>query len=207
MSLQTIQTIQNTAVKSWLTAVRLPLTATERVVGKQGADWPPAVAFEGFEAQVKRRIGSLVKNPQLVQEGTLEQGKVNQLRKAAELEAEAEERRLQAESRYENRKETVQETKQRVERGQQEREDRLEREKAERQREVAETARKKEEAARKADKVGKDAVAAQERQARATRITAESEALQHEKQAVAAKGEVLDVDRALKATKAARKRS
>ena len=208
MSLQTIQrTIQSTAVKSWLTAVRLPLTATERLVGKQGVDWPPAVAFEGFEAEVKRRIGTLVKNPQLVQEGTLEQAKVDQLRKAAELEAAAEEQRLEAESRFLDRTEAVQETQQRLEREQQEREDRLEQEKAELQRKVAETARKNEEAARKADQVRKDAVAAQERQARATRIAAESEALQHEKQAVAAKGEVLDVDRALDATKAARKRS
>jgi hypothetical protein len=50
-------------------------------------------------------------------------------------------------------------------------------------------------------------VAAQERQARATRLAAESEALEHEKQAVAAKGEVLDVDRALNATRTVRKRS
>ena len=202
-----MQTIQRTAVKSWLSAVRLPLSAAERVVGKQGSDWPPAVAFEGFEAEVKRRIGTLVGNPQLVQEGTLEQGKVNQLRKAAELEAEAEEQRNEAEARFEDRKETVEEAKQRVEREQQQREARLEQEKADRKRAVQEAARKKEEAARKADEVRKDAVAAQERKARATRLAAESEALQHEKQAVAAKGEVLEVDEALKATKTARKRS
>lgn len=202
-----LETIQRTAVRSWLSAVRLPLSAAERVVGKQGTDWLPAVAFEGFEAGVKRKVGSLVGNPRLVQEGMLEQGKVEQLIEAAELEAEAEERRQEADARFEYRTETVQQRSRRLEREQQEKEARLEREAADRKRAVEETTRKKQQAARKADQVRKDAVAAQERQARASRLDAEADALDHEKQAVAAKGEVLDVDRALEATKKARKRS
>ncbi len=202
-----LQTIQSSAVRSWLSAVRLPLTAAEVVAGKKGADWPPAVAFEGFEAGVKRTVGSLVKNDQPMQEGALEQAKVEQLRRASELEAKAEEHRSAAEARFEDRKETVQETKQRVEREAQQREAKLEQEKDQRTKAVEETARKKREAARQADEARQKAVAAKEREARTTRIAAESEALQHERQAVAAKGEVLDVDRALNATKAARKRS
>ena len=202
-----LQTIQRTAVRSWLSAVRLPLTAAEVVTRKSGSDWLPAVAFEGFEAGVKRSIGNLVGDLQLVQEGTLEKGKVDQLRRAAELEAAAERRRQEAEARFEDKKETVQERDRRLEREQKEREAKLEQEEAERKRQVEETARRKEEAARKADQARKKAVAAQERQARATKLAAESAALEHEKEAVAAKGEVLDVDRALNATKEARKRS
>ena len=202
-----LQTIQRTAVRSWLSAVRLPLSAAEIVVGKQGSNWPPAVAFEGFEAGVKRSIGNLVKDDQLVQEGTLEQGKVDQLRRATELEATAERRREEAEARFEDKKETVQERDRRLEREQQQREAKLAKDEAARKRKVEETARQKEETARKADQARKKAVAAQERQARATRLSAESEALEHEKQAVVAKGEVLDVDRALNATRTVRKRS
>jgi len=202
-----LQTIQRTAVRSWLSAVRLPLTAAERVVGKQGAQWPPAMAFEGFEAGVKRSVGNLLGDSQLAQEGSLESGKVAQLRRAAELEAKAEGRRQDAEVRFEDRKESVQERSRRLEREQEQREEKLAQDEADRKKAVEAAARKKEEAARKADQVRQEAVAAKERQARATRISAEAEALDHERAAVAAKGDVLEVDRALNATKVARKRS
>lgn len=201
------QTIPRTAVRSWIAAVRLPLSATEVVVRKQGAEWPPAIAFEGFEAGVKRTVGSLLKDDQLVQEGTLERAKVQQVRRATELEADAEAERQAAKARLEDRKESVHERAQRLERQQVQREATLEQEKAEGKRAVEAAAATREEAARKADAARTSAVAAQERNARATRLSAESEALQLEKQAVAAKGEVLDVDRALNATTVARKRS
>ncbi len=82
-----LQTIPRTAVRSWLSAVRLPLSAAEVVVGKQGADWLPAMVFEGFEAGVKRSVGGLLHDQELMQEGTLERAKVDQLRRATELEA------------------------------------------------------------------------------------------------------------------------
>ncbi len=136
---------------------------------------------------------------------TLEQAKVDQLLRATDLEAKAKAQREHAEARFEDRKETVQDSNQRVERDQREREAKVEREKAERQQAVQQAARQKAEAARKADHVRKKAVEAQERQARATRIAAESEAMEHKRMAVEANGEVLDVDRTLNATKAARK--
>ena len=201
-----LQTIPRTAVRSWLSVVRLPLSAAEVVTRKQGTDWLPAVAFEGFEAGVKRSVGGLLHDQELVQEGTLERAKVNQLRRATELEAEAEERRVEAAARFEARQETVHESEQRLEREQQAREAKLKKEEADRKRAVEAAARKKEQAAAKADEARRKSVADQERQARATRLTAESAALASERQAVAAKGEVLDVDKALNATKAARKR-
>lgn len=200
-----LQTIPRTALRSWLAAVRLPLTAAELVTGKSGTDWPPAVAFEGFEAGVKKGVGLLIGDTQLVQEGMLEREKVDQLREAAELDAIAERRRQEADARLEDRKETVQERAESVERGHAEREAKLAQEEADRQRAVEEAARRKEEVARTAEQTRRKAVAAQERQARATRLAAESEALDHERDAAEAKGELLEVDQALKATKAARK--
>jgi len=202
-----LQTIPRTAVKSWLSVVRLPLSAAELAAGKRGTDWPPAVAFEGFEAGVKRSLGSLIGDDQLVQEGTLERGKVNHLRRAAELEAEAEQRRLQGKEQFENKKESVQQRSQRLEREQQEREEKLQQEKAERKRSVDAAAKRKADAARAADESRRKAVAATERQARSTRLAVESEALEHRREAVEAKADVQQVDRALAATKAARKRS
>ena len=200
-----LQVIPRTAVRSWLSVVRLPLTAAEMVVGKQGADWPPAIAFEGFEAGVKRAVGVLTGDSELVQEAMLERGKVEQLREATELEAAAERRRQEAEARFEDRTETVQERADRIEREQEERKAKLAQEEADRKRAVEEEARRKEEAARTADQARKKAVAAQERQARARRLAAESEALEQEREATEAKGDVLAVDQALKATKVARK--
>jgi len=205
MSLQmSLQTIPRTALRSWLSVVRLPLTAAELAIGKQGSDWPPAVAFDGFEAGLKKGVGTLIGDSQLVQEAMLERGKVEQLRDA-ELEAAAERRRQESVARFEDRKEAVRESARRVEREQEENKARLEREEADRKRAVEETARGKEEAAKTADQARRKAVAAQERQARATRLAAESEALDHERDAAEAKGDLLAVDRALKATKAARK--
>ncbi len=200
-----LQTIPRTALRSWLSVVRLPLTAAELAIGKQGSDWPPAVAFDSFEAGVKKGVGTLIGDSQLVQEAMLERGKVEQLRDAAELEAAAERRRQESVARFEDRKEAVRESARRVEREQEENKARLAREEADRKRAVEETARGKEEAAKTADQARRKAVAAQERQARATRLAAESEALDHERDAAEAKGDLLEVDRALKATKAARK--
>lgn len=204
----TLQTIPRTAVKSWLSVVRLPLSAAELAARKRGAtDWPPAVAFEGFEAGVKRGVGTLIGDDELVREGTLEYSKVTQLRRAAELEGEAERRRQQSEQRFEQQKETVQERSQRIEREQRAREQKLQQETEAKKRSVEEADRRKAQAARAADQTRQKAVAAKERQARATRLAAESEALEHESEAVEAKAEVLEVADQLQAAKAARKKS
>jgi len=201
-----LQTIQRTAVKSWLLAVRLPLSAAEVVVGKQGAQWPPALAFEGFEASVKRNLGHLLGDSQLVQEGTLGQGKVEQLLRATELEEAAERRRVEGEARLAERHETAEEANRLIERRQEEREAQVQQDQAQREQAVEVKARRKEEAARAADQSRQEAVAAQERQARATRLDSEANALRHEREAVEAKREVVEVDQALEATKAARKK-
>lgn len=200
-----LQTIPRTAVRSWLSVVRLPLTAAEAVAGKQGTDWPPALVFEGFEAGVKRSLGTLLGDSQMVQEALLEKGKIDQLRQAAELEAEAAHRRRAAEADFEDRQESLQQRNRRLEREHEERKAKLAEDEASRKRSVEETARRKEEAAHQADEARQKAVAAQKRQARTTRLNAESEALSHERAAIEAKGDVLRMDQALKTTKAARK--
>lgn len=201
-----VQTIQRTAVRTWLSAVRLPLSAAEIVVGKQGAQWPPALAFEGFEAGVKRGLGNLLGDPQLVEEGTLERGKLDQLLRASELEEAAERHRQEGEARFEQRTEAVEDHRRQIEEQQEEAAAKLAQEQGRREKAVAAKAGQKEQAARAADQARQKVVAAQERQARASRLDDESDALRRERDAVDSRNEVLEVDRALEATKAARKR-
>src|SRR5206468_2327062 len=79
---------------------RLPLTAVETVTGQRGAEhpWPPAMIFETFEAGVKQVLGTILRDPELVDEARVQQAKLGQLRQAEMLEAEAELRRQQAEA-------------------------------------------------------------------------------------------------------------
>jgi len=200
-----MQTIQRTAVRTLLSAVRLPLSAAEVVAGKQGAQWPPALAFSGFEAGVKRGLGALLGDPQLIEEGLLERGKVDQLARAAELEEAAARRRAEGEARYEERSEAVEEASQQALEQQRSREAKLAQDQARREEAAEAKARKKQEAAQAAEEARQKVVAAQERQARTIRLQEESQALAQERDAVEAKQEVVEVDRALEATRAVRK--
>src|SRR3954453_6359435 len=91
-----ITTIPRTTLRAWLAAGRVPLGVAERLFGRGAEDWPPTLAYEGFEAGgkqlgagVKQVVGSVLRDEDLVREGDLERAKVDRLRKAATLEAEA----------------------------------------------------------------------------------------------------------------------
>ena len=56
-----LNTIPRTAVKATLLGLRLPICGVEALTGQTGnASWPPAIAFEGFEAGVKQVVGSFL---------------------------------------------------------------------------------------------------------------------------------------------------
>jgi len=201
-----IQTIPRTIVRSYLKLGRLPLDAAGTVLNRDGAeDWAPALAFDRVEATVLQTVGSFLKDDELVTQGRLAEARVAQLRRAAQLEAEAAAKRAEADAEYRERVETDQERRARIQREADEREAALAREKAQKQREVEAKARKQEEAARKLEAAQQKAVAKQDRAARAKRVEAEQEALAEEKRAVQADQAVLDLDEALRTTKAVRK--
>ena len=202
-----IQTIPRTIVRSYLKLGRLPLDAAGSVLNKKGAeDWGPALAFDSVEATVLQTVGSFLNDDELVTQGRLAEARVAQLRRAAELEAQAEAKRKEADAEYRERIETDQERRQRIEREADEREQALAQQKAEKKRAVDDKARQQAEAARKIEAAQQKAVAKQDRAARAKRIEAEQEALQDEKRAVQADQAVLDLDKAIRTTKAVRKR-
>jgi hypothetical protein len=195
-------------VKTSLRGIRLPLTAVETVTGQsRDADhpWPPAMVFETFEAGVKQVLGTILRDPELVDEARVQQAKLGQLRQAEMLEAEAELRRQQADAEFAEKHETIEQRRQRIEREAEERERAIERDKAAAERRVREQAREKEEASAKANAVREKAVTKKERQARLTRVNAEADAVSQEKRAVDAATVALAVDDALERKKAQRK--
>lgn len=201
-----LQTIPRTIVRSYLRLGRLPLDAAESVFNKDGAeDWAPTLAFDAAEATVLQAVGSFLKDDELVTQGRLAEARVTQLRRAAELEAKAGEKRAEADAEYRERVETDQERRARIAREADQRETALAQEQARKQREADERARKQADAARKVEAAQQKAVEKSERAARRTRVAAEQEALADEKRAVQADQTVLDLDKALRTTKAVRK--
>lgn len=194
-------------VRTYLGAARLPLHVAERVLHRDssGAEWAPALLFDSVEANVKQVVGGFLRDDELVEEGRVAEARVAQLKKAAHLETLAEQKRAEATTEYQERKEADEQQRAAIEAETRQREEALEREKDRRRREAEAKARKKAETAAKIEEVEQKAVARQERAARATRVAAGQEVVVDQRQAVEAAEEVLDLDRALRTTKNARK--
>src|SRR3954469_6052633 len=105
----TVTTLPRTFINTYLSVARLPLKAVAKVSGQQeNEQWPPTLAFEGFESSVETTLGSLLRDDQLLESGRLRQAKVAQLRKAAQLEAVADGTRQQAREEFTERREAAQ---------------------------------------------------------------------------------------------------
>jgi hypothetical protein len=202
-----LQRIPRTIVSTWLRTARLPLEAVEAVVrrGERDVEWPPAIAFDSFEAAVKQLAGSILHDDELTQDGRLGQARVAQLRKAVELDAVATQRKAQADAEFQQRRQTDEQHRQEVERQAAQREATLERERAEKKRRAAEEDERKRKQAAKVETIEEKIVEREDRAARATRVAAERDALHHEREAVTAKSRVNELDDKLEKTKAARK--
>ena len=198
--------ITTTIVNTTLQGLRLPLTAVEQIANKSGSkSWPPSVAYDSFEAEAKKVLGSLLRDDELVREGRLIEAKVRELADAERLEVKAEQKRMEADAQLEQRQAAAEATRQRVEKQTAQREQQLEQEKAERERKVREDTRRREEAAAKVAEVREKAVTAQERAAERTRLTEESAALAKRSEALAATKRAQNLDEALETKKAQRK--
>ena len=201
-----LQTIPRTVVRTYLQAARLPLTAAEQLFKKTDADdWAPTLAFETLEGEVLHFLGNALNDEELRQQGRLVRAKVAQLKKAAELEAEAEAKRAEADAVYRDRKRADEQARQRVEQQADQREHAIKAEKARKKQEADEKARKQAEAARKVETAQQKQLTKQERAAAKTRIAAEQRVIAEERKALAAEEQVLDLDAALQTTKAIRK--
>jgi hypothetical protein len=201
-------TLPRTVVKTYLCGLRLPLSGLEAMTGHRDDDtWPPALAFEGFEAGAKVVVGSVLRDSQLVDEGHVQQAKLSELRRATELEVEAEQMRATADAKATAR---VEQADRRHEQADEEAEQRT-REAEARQRRAQQAAKRRQaqraEAVARADAAREKRVARTARTTRTRAVRAESAALTRQRRAVAAADKVATLDRAVQQKKTTRKSS
>ena len=203
-----IKTIPRVAVKSALDAMRVPLTTVERLSGQQkNQAWPPALLFEGFEANAKQVAGAVLRDQELVEEGRIQNVKLSELRRAAELKVKAEQTREQAEAELNQQHEAAERQREQAEQQARQREEQIEQRKREEQQRVEREAREAAEAVAKADKAREERVAATERRARLASADAETTALTKQKKAVESVEKVVQIADAVETKKAQRKSS
>lgn len=203
-----VQTVPRAVVGGYLRAARLPLTAVERIAKQQdNMQWPPALTYESFEAGVETVVGSLLRDPVLVDKGRLRQAKIGQLRKSAELETVAAQEREQADERLaQERKQAVAERKEAERRAEQRQHD-LDRQAELREQKVREKTAKKKAAVHAAEADQEKAIARRERVAKTSALSKETQALQTAKQALDAEQTVDVIAATLEGSKEARSSS
>lgn len=182
-----VQALPRTLINSYLSTVRLPVTAAAKVTGQQDNEqWPPVLAFESFEATVQTLLGSLLRDDELVRAGRLERAKVGELREAADLETKAEAARKEArEQLSEDRKRVAGKRRTAAQRAR-EREQKAEREGQQRKANVKSAAAGKVAAAKRVETAQEKAIQRRERAATRQALAKEKAALKAEKQALSA---------------------
>jgi colicin import membrane protein len=197
--------LPRTVVTTYLNVARLPLSAVAKLSGQQGNEqWPPALAFEGFEASVETVVGSLLRDDELVESGRLRQAKVAQLRKAASLEAIADTTREQAREEFAQRRAAAESTKQQARERAQQREQQVERQAEQRKAQAESKAAKKKAAARQVKAAQEKTIERRERVAEQQALATEAEALKAQKEALDTAETVDVIDDTIEGSKAAR---
>jgi hypothetical protein len=203
-----MRSIPRMMVKASLQGARLPLTGLEAVAGQRGnLAWPPALVFEGFEAGTKVVAGSLLRDPQLVDEGRVQQAKLSELRRASELEVKAEQARAAADAQLEARLDHAEQRHEQADEQAEQRARAVETRTREAEQQVQRELAQRAEAVAKADAAREKRMAKTERVTRLRSIEAESAALADERQALAAVDKVTALDKAVERKKSQRKSS
>jgi hypothetical protein len=201
-----VQTLPRTVINTYLSVARLPLNAVAKASGQKNNDqWPPALAFEGFEASVESVLGSLLRDDHLLESGRVRQAKVAQLRKAAQLEAVAESGREAAQQEFNERLDDAKAKKETAEQRAEKREQQLEREAQQRKAQAEQKAAKQATSARQSKAAVDKVIDRQERAATTQALTKESEALKKQQEALEAAETVNVIDETIEGTKEARK--
>src|SRR3954470_7590048 len=200
-----VRTLPRTVVKTYLNAARLPLNAVAKANGQQNNEqWPPALAFEGFEASVETVVVSLRRDDKLIEAGRLRQAKVAQLRKAAELEAVADTTRKQAREEFTERREAAQTKRAQAEKRAAAREQQVECEAEQRKNNVSQTTAKKKAAAQQVKAAQEKVIDRRERAAKTEALSTEEQALKTQQEALDTAETVEVIDETIEGNKAAR---
>lgn len=203
-----ISQIRRHALGLWLQGVRLPLTAAERIARPADTDpenWPPTVAFTRAEAAVKGFVGRVTGDQTLIGLSNLQRAEATQREQALAKRSIADATRVEARETAEAKEETLARQREQAEERAEKRERQLEQDKRDAEHRVAQEKAEKEAAVDKQAAARQDAIDAQATKVEADRLRKEAQALQAKRQAVEAEGAVLDLDKAVRAKKAARK--
>jgi len=203
-----VQTLPRTVVNTYLSVARLPLTAAAKVSGQAENDqWAPALAFEGFEASVETRLGSLLRNSDLRESGRVRRAKVDKLRTAAKLEAAADAKRDLAQQDVRRTRETAAAKRKAATQRAEQREQNIEREAAQRVTQAEQKAAKQAVAAEQTKIAEEKVIERRERAAAEAALAEEADALKTQQQALDAAETVETIDETIEGTKEARKTS
>ena len=124
-----------------MNVARLPLNAVEKVTGKRGSNWPPAVGFDSLEATVMQVTGGLLRDKDMVRRGRSKQAAAASKSEAVNQQAEADRLALEAEQREATRLELVEQDKRRARERSKSRKQELDKREQGKRQEVANTAR------------------------------------------------------------------
>jgi hypothetical protein len=188
-----------------LHVARLPVTAIELLAGHStDSSWPPSLAFESFEANVRQVVGSLLRDDQLTEQGRLSSAKVAELRQAARLEATADQRRMAADRTFEQRQLDAEEKRAQADERSAERQASVERREQQEKAKVASRTRAQAQRAGARAAERQQRLTEQERAVRAETVTTQRAAVRRKKSANSAAAEVVDLDKKISRSKSAR---
>lgn len=206
--MSTLTALPKAAVTGYLRLLRLPIDAAERFAGHgdENGSWPPALAFDAFEAQVLGLLGSVLRDDELVQEAERQRARVTQLRRAAELEVAATQRRVEADQELDHRRQAAQAKAESAEERAEQAEAQIDQQKAEANGRVRQEAAAKATQVRKTAEARSERIEERERDNEAARLQAERETLAQRKDALEATGEAIELDQAADAVKQRRRR-
>ncbi len=202
-----VQDIPRSVVCTTLRATRWPLEAVGSVMarGQDLDSWPPMLAFEDFEATVKEKVGSLLSDDELLEDGRMTHRKVEKLRTAVQIEATSEDLAERADEDFQRRRQA--DEARRAEARDRAAQKAAEADRAERERQRQASARAAQQKVQVQQSEAKAQAAAdkRERDARAKALATERTTLANERQALAAQKKVTQKAKAIKTTKAVRK--
>lgn len=201
-----IQMIPRAAVNGYLRALRLALSAVERVTGQhENNSWLPTLAFESLEAKVEAAAGLLLRDDRLVAAAQQREAKVVELRAARTLDEAADLERAKARDDQRKRETQIARERGKSELAVAERKRAAKAEADNKQRAVATDAAKKASSVRAQEAAQQKVIERRDRATKAEALRAEAEALALTDEALQARETVDVIDATIKGTKEARK--
>lgn len=201
-----LQSISRAYVSAVLRVARVPFDLAERLAGHQGDEtWPPALAYDGFEAGVKQVLGSIGRDEELVRQARLQQTRVAELRDAVRLETIAEQTRSEADETFQSRRQADAQKRDEVAERAERRETEAENRRREAKTKADAKAREQAAQARKVEQDRKRVLAKNERAAKTATITKERAAISKAKVAAEKKADVRATDKKISSSRAARR--